>query len=406
MEVIVKLKHLPACVKLYLDRALWLFFGATLAFSYPSKSFAQSLPLTYDGVVSLIQTQHVNSIEELLPLLPTPFRSSYTLVRDSMSMQASDALHPRVILYGQDAKLLMAFNGNSSQHGFDSLEMIQFRDDLAAFQMHLIEFPSAQNGLTAPRFSGPNPKACLGCHGTDPRPNWESYSDWPGMYGANDDRLNSDEEKSYAIFRKNRLSDPRYGALIPPGQYDQSPFSPSQSSVSYDRNERTNLKLTKFINRLNSKRLARMLLTVPTADQMRIEMSLLGCSPTANVSSQAAAPFQPLEKMLDSLGITPQIWTPAFRRFIPASDESQPAHYSGDYAYEDGTGDLKDLVASATVVDWNQAGDQEIGKLISFDEQTVSGDRGDLDAIFNAMGKRVSYGAAHAICSVLQDRLK
>jgi hypothetical protein len=39
--------------------------------------------------------------------------------------------------------------------------------------------------------SGENARMCLSCHRQDPRPIWEAYPIWPGIYGQADDVLGS-----------------------------------------------------------------------------------------------------------------------------------------------------------------------------------------------------------------------
>src|SRR4051812_43977881 len=81
----------------------------------------QAGELTYEDVVELIQKNHVLSIEQLLPKLPEEFRSNYTLMYSSRSLQDASYEHPRVIMFGNDARLTCAFNGEATQLGFDML---------------------------------------------------------------------------------------------------------------------------------------------------------------------------------------------------------------------------------------------------------------------------------------------
>jgi hypothetical protein len=61
---------------------------------------------------------------------------------------------------------------------------------------------------------GPNPEKCLSCHRvSDPRPNWESYDQWPGVYGGNDDRLRNEEVEPFKDFLRHFETDPRYSSL-------------------------------------------------------------------------------------------------------------------------------------------------------------------------------------------------
>ena len=117
---------------------------------------AETARLTYEDLVALIQTEHVTSIEQLLPKLPEELRSSYVLMHDSRSLQGASNDAPRVILFGADARLTCAFAGDAGLPGFDSLECFQFREAERAFDFRQIRFPTKQNGLTEVAFSASN----------------------------------------------------------------------------------------------------------------------------------------------------------------------------------------------------------------------------------------------------------
>ncbi|MGZ3683290.1 MAG: hypothetical protein ACXVCI_05530 [Bdellovibrionota bacterium] len=162
--------------------------------------------LAFEDIVKILQdpSRHVRSIDALLaqPEITAHYRSSYTAVYDSNSLQGATPLNPRVILFGDDAKLTMSFTcapGNclsesSGQPGADldysnSLELIQWRDETRRFEFRKIDFPENEASGSV-KVSEANPRLCMGCHmGPDPRPNWESYPEWPGVYGGKDDHL-------------------------------------------------------------------------------------------------------------------------------------------------------------------------------------------------------------------------
>ncbi|MGZ3662407.1 MAG: hypothetical protein ACXVCK_20075, partial [Bdellovibrionota bacterium] len=67
----------------------------------------------FEDIVKILQdpSRHVRSIDALLaqPEITAHYRSSYTAVYDSNSLQGATPLNPRVILFGDDAKLTMSF---------------------------------------------------------------------------------------------------------------------------------------------------------------------------------------------------------------------------------------------------------------------------------------------------------
>lgn len=149
----------------------------------------------------------VQTIDELLPLLPEELKNQHVLMFHSLSLQEADYQNPRVILYSPKAQFVMTFNGDPSQRGFEALETMRFtrqggrgrfifeeivfEGDLRARRNYL----QTQNETGEIAFledrsdrTGPNPTTCLTCHRSHPRPNWEPYSFWPGAYGQFDDR--------------------------------------------------------------------------------------------------------------------------------------------------------------------------------------------------------------------------
>jgi hypothetical protein len=157
---------------------------------------------SYETIVDLIGSRKLRSIDALLaqPEFSPAFRRGFTAVFRSKSIQYADPLNPRILLYGEDAKLVLAFTcatgdcvalpGSGIEHGpvagGNDLELVQWRDATKSFEYRSIAFPEAGDGDVV--FSDANPMKCLGCHkATDPRPNFEPYDQWPGMYGGNDD---------------------------------------------------------------------------------------------------------------------------------------------------------------------------------------------------------------------------
>jgi hypothetical protein len=154
-----------------------------------------SSPITYESLVEMIRARQLSTIDAVLaqPELTRSFRRGFTAVFASKSIQHADPLNPRIILYGIDATLILAFTcatgdcgDATSVAGADHLEMIQWRDETKSFELRDIDFHEGQPGPAT--FSEANPPRCLACHeASDPRPNWEPYNQWPGIYGGDDD---------------------------------------------------------------------------------------------------------------------------------------------------------------------------------------------------------------------------
>jgi hypothetical protein len=160
--------------------------------------------LTYEDLLWLISAHDVRSIDALLPLLPEDYRSEYTLMHTSRSLQPAtlDYPHyPRVIMTGPRATLVIAFNGDPQANRYNVLEIIQFREGGApanppnpatpprGFEFLEIEF-SGLNPPAPPLPKPANQQLCRSCHGEpERRPNWEVYGEWPGAYGSSVDQV-------------------------------------------------------------------------------------------------------------------------------------------------------------------------------------------------------------------------
>jgi hypothetical protein len=124
----------------------------------------------------------VDSLEELLPLLPRALRANFTLVYKSRSPFAASISprRPRVILFTDDGRFILTFTGDERAPGHDFIETMSFDDQAAAFRLHAYMLPAAQR---APWPAPAHAADCASCHGADVRPIYDSYPLWPGFYG-------------------------------------------------------------------------------------------------------------------------------------------------------------------------------------------------------------------------------
>lgn len=150
--------------------------------------------LTFVQLQRLIQTLPQNNLASLIASLPESFRENYVLMHHSRSAQRATPLKPRVIMFGNTAKLMMSYSdfkkGESGE--CETLETIEFSDKENRFTMREVKFCNGQV-----EYSQDNPASCLFCHqsrdrqisGNDPRPNWEPYNLWPQTYQPDSDSL-------------------------------------------------------------------------------------------------------------------------------------------------------------------------------------------------------------------------
>jgi hypothetical protein len=168
------------------------------------------------------------TISEILSRLPLNFRSGFTLMHTSRSAQGASAKNPRVIMFGDDARTIMTFNGSHENHGHDKLEFASVNPKTQRLEFRSIQFPANDSKTGLAKFSQVNPPLCLGCHGKTPHYIWGQYARWPGAFGSQDDvlELAAGEREALAAFRKTATMHPRYQHLNfeMQGVSDQAPY--------------------------------------------------------------------------------------------------------------------------------------------------------------------------------------
>jgi hypothetical protein len=252
----------------------------------------------------------VHSSEELLPLLPRELRSNFTFVHDSRGPLGRGAHpdnpsmsweSPRILLFRDDARLVLALNGDPVRPGHDVIEALAFDDATASFHLHQLALPAADERDS--HSSSPSPSngfrespQCVACHGVDPRPLFDAYPLWPGFYGSVLDTLSANpaERARYREFLGPGGNSRRglYRHLLWPKGSRDTPYSdgpppaipppPGEDSVDavaaalrFAPNARLGMALTE----LNRKRIQRRLRASPKYPVYRYALvsGLLGC---------------------------------------------------------------------------------------------------------------------------------
>ncbi len=198
-----------------------------------SSSYAQGLN-TFSALKDFIESNDIKTIDDLIEKLPSEMKSKPVFVYDSKSIQQSSFDTPRVILSSSkviDTKnnsLFLAYTGNPKFRGGNTVEVMEYHGDEARFSFREIDF---NFGV---KYSKENPQKCLICHQStdrtdiDPRPNWEPYSNWPGVYGKDGGFFNDlkyyqrteimradgrKEYKEYENFKLKQAQNKRYKTL-------------------------------------------------------------------------------------------------------------------------------------------------------------------------------------------------
>jgi hypothetical protein len=317
--------------------------------------------VTYDKIVALIGSHSITSLDELLALLPSEYRSHYTLAYKSESLQCASATSPRVVMYGDDAKTVLAFNGDPKQCGYNQLEVMQFNTKSKQFEFHEISFP-APGKKDSVHFSQ-NSQKCAGCHADHEasaglRPNWSEYPNWPGFYGENDDDINqSGQTRSYDIFLKRKKKG-RYKFLTAPAgapaSYPYDTHLLNQGSALY----RSNSRLTFLLDTLNTERQAAILLKPEYSRAVLPYLfATLRCNRDAasikNMDKILGNQLEPIPdnilddstttllagKIVQAVGLSARDWS---TRYKPRTDRNA---FEGDYTFYEGHFDSDDYTA-------------------------------------------------------------
>ncbi len=211
----------------------------------------QSAGFSIESIPQLIQ--NITTLEEFIPLLPESLRKEYVLMYRSRSIQKATFANPRAILYGPNAHLVVAFEGERSPSGSDTVEFMQYRESEKSFEFYELTFNPA---LGSPRLSPKNPQRCLECHRSpDPRPNWEPYNLWAGAYGSKGDFPSAEERLHLNAYIEKAATHPRYRHLDPD-------FFKIESE--HQRFENTpNVRFTQMLSVLNMPRVARLIRRTP-----------------------------------------------------------------------------------------------------------------------------------------------
>jgi hypothetical protein len=174
---------------------------------------------TIDDLSRVVREQKITSVEQLLPTLPQPLLRNYTLVYDSLSLQAASSENPRAILFDSTGRLILSFNGHESQKGFREIEAISFDPETSRINLHRVEFGPGQ----APRITN-NPRECVACHGSPARYIWPTYNRWTNTFGSQGDLLDAIELPAFANFRAQAEGHPRYKHLLTPAGEKYWPY--------------------------------------------------------------------------------------------------------------------------------------------------------------------------------------
>lgn len=170
-----------------------------------TKTFAQIQSV--DSVRSLIREKNITTMEEFIAALPEDLLQNFTLMHKSNSLHGASFEEPRALLFGKTAQWVVSFNGSATQNAGEMVEMMIYNPVAKTYAFHELDFSGQSPVLHE------SPAKCLACHGSNPRPIWDHYNNWPGAYGTDDDRYTESEYAYLEAFMKKAPEHPRYKHL-------------------------------------------------------------------------------------------------------------------------------------------------------------------------------------------------
>ena len=192
------------------------------ATSFSSMAFASGelkLPLSADRIESFLQGQASPTVEGFLAALPASMKENYVLMHESRSLQRATPLLPRQIMFGSDARFLLAVSGIPEDPRYNELEFAEFEPATGRYHFGVISFPA--NGT--PKVTK-DVAFCQNCHGATPHPIWEPYPDWKGAYGDDRGAIEGSLKQDFASFLASAPTSPHYQHLTLRKTNDYSTF--------------------------------------------------------------------------------------------------------------------------------------------------------------------------------------
>ncbi len=125
-------------------------------------------------------------------------RLNFVAIGESESLQATSIvdgkINPRIMLKSPSSEIIVTFNTDKNAAGYNTIEIMRWNGKNGRYEFQELDFTS---GSQHADLSGAK---CLACHKEpSPRPNWDTYRAWAGVFPSRDDMLetNVSEGKNY-----------------------------------------------------------------------------------------------------------------------------------------------------------------------------------------------------------------
>lgn len=186
-------------------------FALMLSALLPSPLVAATinLPLSAAELQRYLDTQQEPSLVGLLADLPPSLRENFVLMQQTQSLQQATPEAPRQILFGADARFLLAVSGIPTDPRYQILEFAEFEPATGVYHFGTVDFSGSGRPVVKRDVA-----FCAGCHGRPTRPIWGVYPDWHGAYGDEHGVVAPDLKAAWAGFVEASDTAPRYRHLV------------------------------------------------------------------------------------------------------------------------------------------------------------------------------------------------
>ena len=139
--------------------------------------------MTIEGLKQFVDAYGISDVETVLSSLPSWYMRNYALVETSQTGLPASLEHPRIILFGSDARFMMALGTHPNHPLRETIDLAELDPDTGAWHFNALDM-----GQSPPLLANDD-TVCQSCHGSPARPIWGTYPQWPGVFGPEDDAL-------------------------------------------------------------------------------------------------------------------------------------------------------------------------------------------------------------------------
>lgn len=166
-------------------------------------SLAVAAPTTTQELYEVLRAKNPQTRAEALAALPEEMKKNFVLMKRSRSRQKGRPELPRVMHFSKDASFIATSSGHEREKDIAANNLETMELDRETGEWKFFSLPIAP--LAPPILED---RACMGCHGQNPRPLWGEFGNWPDAYGgdlgaAQPDEMSPAEFLAFQTFLAN-----------------------------------------------------------------------------------------------------------------------------------------------------------------------------------------------------------